>query len=220
MHHSSLQVRSRLHHAAAIAPLIAAVSLGLGAVATAEAAGSSHQFLLTALVNSPGGAQLGANQFAAALAAIARAQQPGRRVRTGSQINNCVAYVALRELAKARRACDEAVIAAERSKVHLSGMVATSRLAEDEQAAVAYTNRAIARCLSKEVVSCAEDLAQAHALLPEGGFVIRNLAAFQESHGEVPAVQIGTRRVGDCESCAGEAPSVKLIRSEGIAGCR
>ena len=112
------------------------------------------------------------------------------------------------ELHNARQACDLAAIAADRFKGHATGVVSVSRILEDEQLAIAHANRAIAHCLSGEVVSCAEDLAQAHALFPEGGFVTRNLGVFQRSRGAAPGVEIAARRIGECEVCAVDAHAV------------
>jgi hypothetical protein len=89
------------------------------------------------------------------------------------------------------------VSAANRDRMHSSGIVSRSRLDENESLAIAYTNRAIVHSLAHEGVSSAENFAEAHSLAPTSDFVARNIAAFRTIRFAPAGVEVVSRRIPD-----------------------
>jgi hypothetical protein len=177
-----------------VALLLASVATSLSAVTQAQ---PDSPFLLTAYVDAVGGEQLIAGQYDTALVQIRSAMQTDTTADVVNTTNACVALAVLKQLDQARKACDDAVTAANRDRLHSSGVVSKSRLDENESVAVAYMNRAVVHSLSNEAVSSAEDLAEAHALAPRSEFVARNIAAFRTSRDVVAGLEVVSRRVAE-----------------------
>jgi hypothetical protein len=177
-----------------VALLLASVAASLSAVTQAQ---PDSPFLLTAYADAVGGERLIAGQYDTALVQIRNATQTDVNAEGVNKTNACVALAVLKQLDQARQACDEAVTAANRDKLHSSGVVSKSRLDENESVAIAYTNRAVVHSLANEAVSSAEDLAEAHSLAPTSEFVARNIAAFRTSRNVAAGLQVVSRRVAD-----------------------
>jgi len=183
----------RRKSAPGVALLLASITSSLSAVAHAQ---PDSPFLLTAYVDAVGGERLIAGQYDTALVQIRSAAQTDT-AKVVNKTNACVALAVLKQLAQARKACDDAVTAASRDRLHSSGVVSKSRLDENESVAIAYTNRAVVHSLSKEAVSSAEDLAEAYSLAPASEFVARNIAAFKISRTVAAGLEVVSRRVAE-----------------------
>jgi hypothetical protein len=177
-----------------VALLLACVAASLWAVTQAQ---PDSPFLLTAYVDAVGGERLIAGQYDTALVQIRTAARTDANAEVVNKTNACVALAELKQLDQARQACDDAVTAASRDRLHSSGVVSKSRLDENESSAIAYTNRAVVHSLSNEAVSSAEDLAEAHFLAPTSEFVARNIAAFRISRNVAAGLEVVSRRVAD-----------------------
>jgi hypothetical protein len=161
-------------------------TLGLAAMPLALAGVPAQQqvgFVLTAYADTVGSQSLLAGHYDAAIAEIRSARRGTASTDVVADTNACVAYAVRHRLAEAQSACDRAVLAATRAKSHSSGVVSSSRQAEDATVAIAYANRAVVRALALKKVGSAEDLAEAHSLAPDADFVTRNIAAFRTTTG-------------------------------------
>jgi hypothetical protein len=170
--------------------LLASFSVSMTALTHAQ---GDNPFRLTAYADAAGGERLIAGQYDTALVQIRSAAQTGADAEIVNKTNACVAHAALRQLDQARKACDDAVTAANSDRMHASGIVSKSRLDEDESVAIAYANRAVVHSLAHEAVSCAEDLAEAYSLAPTSQFVVRNIAAFRTSRVVAAGVEVVSR---------------------------
>jgi hypothetical protein len=189
-------MNSVLHRKSApkVTLLFASVAVSLSAVTHAQ---PDTPFLLTAYVDAVGGERLIAGQYDTALVQIRSATQTDANTEVVNKTNACVALAVLKQLDQARQACDDAVTAASRDRLHSSGVVSKSRLDENESVAIAYTNRAVVHSLANEAVSSAEDLAEAYSLAPTSKFVARNIATFRTSHNAAVGLEVVSRRVAD-----------------------
>ena len=90
--------------------------------------------------------------------------------------NLCVAHTVLRQFDDALETCDAAVASAnaKRSGGFRPGV---SRQLLDENAAVAYSNRAVLHLLSRDTLAARNDLERARAISPRAFFVMRNSEA-------------------------------------------
>jgi hypothetical protein len=103
--------------------------------------------------------------------------------------NLCVAYIMTRRLSEARAACDEAVRDAQ---LDPSSSTMLSRLAHDEEMAIAYSNRAVLKLVEGQPTSAAHDIAKARGL-SRAQYVSQNLSAVREL---APAVAAASRAPG------------------------
>ena len=88
--------------------------------------------------------------------------------------NLCVAHTVLRQVEEASDACDAAVSRAAEKRAKLAFRPGVSRIQLDQDAAVAYANRAVMHWLANDVAAAQLDLASARAISPNAFFVIRN----------------------------------------------
>ena len=155
--------------------LLAAALIGVAAAETPDA------FVLVAYSNRAGGPQIAQGEYRVA----AQARPSGLQADPGAlATNQCVALAMSEQLAQAQQACDSAVQAARFEQAPPSWSVASRGEASNAQA-IAYSNRAVLRWLTADSRGAQEDLARAHALAPQAGFVARNLSAMQ-SHQNAP----------------------------------
>lgn len=96
---------------------------------------------------------------------------------TAYATNECVTYIAARQMDAAQKACDAAVRNAKRERTQLSSWAVSTRKAYNEQIAIAYANRAVMYYLSNDPEKAAQDLMKAEELAPSAEYVTRNLAA-------------------------------------------
>ena len=87
--------------------------------------------------------------------------------------NLCVAYIMTRQWTEAHAACDGAVASARAVRFDPS---LWARRMQDEQVAVAYSNRAILHHLEADATSATADITAARTFAPEAEFVSHNLA--------------------------------------------
>lgn len=161
------------------AALLAGATLSSGAFAAAPHA----PLVMVAYSNRAGGAALVSGDYGSA------AQLMHRDVDSLSlpdpqalATNRCVAYAMTQQLAKARAACDEAVRATQRADLSAPSWRAASVREKANDAAVAYSNRAVLNWLSEDVSAAEQDLARARSLAPEASFVERNSTAMQSKN--------------------------------------
>jgi hypothetical protein len=187
-----------LAHRASMARISFTVGVAaMACVCVASTAETGQGYVLTAYSDAVGGNQLLAGQYSAALIRIRTSGSGTTSTEVVKTTNACVAYIMLRRLREAGTSCDAAVSAATMDRSHAKGVVTRSRIQEDSAVAIAFSNRAIARALSKEAVSSAEDLVEAHYLAPQSDYVVRNIAAFKQSSGNSIQPAIATRRIDD-----------------------
>jgi hypothetical protein len=185
---------NRRRSAPKVALLLASFAASMSATTHAQ---QESPFALTAYADAAGGERLIAGQYDTALVQIRSAPQTEANAPGVDKTNACVAHAVLKQLDQAGKACDEAVTAANRDRMHSAGIVSRSRLDENESLAIAYTNRAIVHSLAHEGVRCAEDLAEAYSLAPTSDFVVRNIAAFRTSRTAPAGVEVVSRRIAD-----------------------
>ena len=168
-----------------------------GAVATlllaaaAHAGDTSGKFVLTVYSNGLGGKSLLAGDYAAALEQISRPQGNWLlRDPMTTATNLCVAYTMTLQWDAARAACNEAISEARRAKLREPSWAVGARRKQNDYVALAYSNRAVLRWLSKDPDSAAKDIAAAEALAPEADFVARNRAALNASAAKLVRAEV------------------------------
>jgi hypothetical protein len=168
-----------------------AIVIVLG-VAGAQAAETAHRpLVLTAYSNGVGGASLINQHYDAALAEIRR-YKPQSSMAANAKANNlCVALTATRQLVEAKAACNAALRAAQAEK--LSSARFTGGLSDNDELAVAYSNRAVVHALSQDMASARADLERAQLLAPKADFVARNVAAAAFTQSTIAQLDVSTR---------------------------
>jgi hypothetical protein len=156
-----------------IASLVALVC-AYGASANALA---KDTFEMGSYSNWAGGARIDSGDYAGAIAAASHPSMKGDTTSMlGAATNLCVAYTVSRELALARKACDEAVSLAKR--VDDSDW---KRLRRESATASALSNRGVLRALSGDSVGAASDFRAAIKLRSSNEMPSRNLAYLESS---------------------------------------
>jgi hypothetical protein len=157
----------------------AAVSLLLGSAA--QAADTSHSFVLTAYSNGAGGAELVNGDYQAAAEVLRhRATLPSMDASSVSN-NRCVALAVTKQWDLARKACDQAVRDAQQEKALLPSYQYWGRKLKNDYLAVALSNRAVLHWMASEADAAASDLKRAEGLSPNSDFVMRNREALEHS---------------------------------------
>lgn len=167
--------------------LAAAVALLLGQAA--QAADPSHNFVLTAYSNGPGGAELISGNYAAAAEAL---HYPPSTLSDASITSNnrCVVLAKTKQWDSARAACDQAVRDAQQEKAMLPSYQYWARKFKNDYLAVALSNRAVLHWMSSDSAAAANDLKRAETLSPKADFVARNRAALEYAHTTVARVDV------------------------------
>lgn len=168
--------------------LVASTALG---AAGAQATETAYQpLVLTAYSNAVGGANLLDRKYEDALAEIRR-YKPQDSMAAAAKANNlCVALTATRQLVEARAACTAALSAAKQEK--LSARF-TGGLSDNTEIAIAYSNRAVAHALSRDMASAKADLERAQLLAPKAEYVSRNLAAAPFARNAIAQLDLAVR---------------------------
>jgi hypothetical protein len=129
---------------------------------------------LAAYETAPGGRALVSGRTERAIEQIyAKSAKP---VSAEMLTNLCVAHTVLRQFDDAAETCDAAVASAN-AKRSGSFRPGVSRQMLNENAAVAYSNRAVLHLLSRDTLAAQNDLASARAISPSAFFVMRNSKA-------------------------------------------
>jgi|SRR5579871_2913120 len=177
------------HGKLSVLGLAAAVSLLLGTAT--EAAGESHNFVLTAYSNGKGGPDLINGDYNAAGKALQHhVNLLGGTDGSTSSNNRCVALTVTKQWQAAKVACDEAVRDAEQEKATLPSYQYWARKLENDYVAVALSNRAVFHWMSSDSEAAAADLKRAEQLSPKAAFVTRNKSALEFSHFAVAQVEV------------------------------
>lgn len=156
----------------------AGTGVALALLSGAAAANGAHRFVFTAYGDAPGGAQVLAGRYQAALDDVKAYRGVVDRDPAATNTNRCVAYSMTLRWREARTACDAAVRTADEESngapTWMGGVVT-----DDDRLAIAYANRAVMHWMSHDQVAARQDLAKAQALSPKADFVARNVAALE-----------------------------------------
>jgi hypothetical protein len=120
---------------------------------------------------------LQAGEYKSLVAEVARYKDAPTITPAAYATNECVTFIAARQMDAAKKACDAAVHNAKRERIQLSSWAVTTRKAYNEQIAIAYANRAVMYYLANDPEKAAQDLVKAEDLAPSAGYVTQNLAA-------------------------------------------
>lgn len=149
---------------------VAAAMAVIAAPAAARADEPSYE--MRAYTNQPGGIELLAGDYDAAIdAAAGLAGRGDSESRLGASTNLCVAYTVTRALEAAEAACAEALDLAERAD---AGMRLTAR--RGDETAKALINRGVLRAVTGDPAAAASDFRAASAAGAEHSAATRNLA--------------------------------------------
>ena len=168
----------RAHSARRARTLGAGVALTLLSAA-AMADGAHRHFVFTAYADAAGGTQVLAGRYQAALAQLQGYSGVADPDPAAVETNRCVAYSMTLQWQQARTACDAAVRAARAQASMPTAAWSWSPASAEDYVAVAYANRAVVHWLLNDEAAARKDLAQAQSLLPQAGFVTRNVAALE-----------------------------------------
>ena len=158
-------------------------AVALALLSGAASAHGAHRFVFTAYRDAPGGAQVLAGRYRAALEEVKDYRGVVDHDPAATNTNRCVAYSMTLSWQEARAACDAAVQAAGAESNDASTWTGAA-VATDERLAIAYANRAVMHWMTHDHAAAQRDLAHALALSPRADFVARNVAALQ-MHREV-----------------------------------
>jgi hypothetical protein len=166
--------------------LLTALCAGTAAHATDQ----SRALVLTAYVNAVGSSDLTAGKYADALQQIKSYKHTFAYRSATTDTNLCVAYIAMRNLAAARAACDAAIAAEEAAHVGLSVWSANARTHSNPEITLVYSNRAVLDGLVLDRAAAERDLAKAVQAAPEALFVRRNARAINAAEHSLREVQV------------------------------
>jgi hypothetical protein len=169
---SSQQNRDRSSIAVRLA--VAASLMFAGAAAQADQVARP---LLTGYSDTVESDGLKPGEYKSMVAEVARYKDTPSVTPAAYATNECVTFIAARQMDAAKKACDAAVRNAKRERTQLSSWSVTSRKALNEQIAIAYANRAVMHYLADDPENAAQDLVRAENLSPSAGYVTQNLAA-------------------------------------------
>lgn len=153
--------------------------LALTLVSGAALADGAHRFVFTAYVDAPGGGDVIAGRYRAALEELNSRPGNVELDSSATNTNRCVAYSMTRQWQQARAACDAAVRAAKEQRNMPPAWWSWARAPDDDYLALAYANRAVLHWLAQDDVAAQKDLAQAKELSPQATFVALNVAALK-----------------------------------------
>ncbi len=170
-----MRPHSRTHRAL---PLALYAGFALAGSAAALAGTQPHPFVLTAYGAGPGGRDLLAGRYPAALRRLRARGGAGPDPKAFSA-NSCVAFEMTQHLRAAQSACDAAVLAADRARLDAGPRSGSSRISANRALAAAYADRAVLGWLRGDRHGARADLARAQALAPQAEFVRRNIAALK-----------------------------------------
>lgn len=157
--------------------------LGMAALATTRA-GAAEPFEMVSYANAPGGAEIAAGDYDAAIAA---ASSRLWRLNTESELiantNLCVAYTVKGEFDAAEKACADALSVAK--SVDRAGRTSGRRMTTGEATARALTNRGVLHAMAGDGLLAAADFEEAMRM--SGAWTVpgRNLEQL-ESSGLIP----------------------------------
>ena len=136
--------------------------LGSMMVATAaRAEPPSPKLMLSAYADGPQGEALLAGRYDLVILRLGSHGAPFDDDEVSASTNLCVAYIMTRRWSSAEAACDEAVRDA---KLDAPEPTMFSRLARDQEVAIAYSNRAVLKAVEGQPRSAADDKARARTL--------------------------------------------------------
>jgi tetratricopeptide (TPR) repeat protein len=150
--------------------------VALALLSGAASAHGAHRFVFTAYGDAPGGAQVLAGRYRAALEDVKNYGGIADHDPAATNTNRCVAYSMTLSWREARAACDAAVRAAGEESNGGPGWTGAV-VADEERLAIAYANRAVMHWMSNDQAAARRDLRKALALSPKADFVARNVAA-------------------------------------------
>jgi hypothetical protein len=122
--------------------------------ASARAAAPPHRLVLSGYADGVQGENLMKGRYAAVIRELADHGVRFKSDEVAASTNLCVAYIMTRHLSEARTACDEALRDA---KLDVVGFTMYSRMAHDEEVAIAYSNRAVLELVQGQPTSAAND---------------------------------------------------------------
>lgn len=152
--------------------------VALALLSSVASAAGAHRFVFTAYDDAPGGAQVLAGRYQAALQEVKDYRGLVDHDPAATNTNRCVAYSMTLRWREAQAACDAAVRTAAQEAPTWTG----SFVAGHERLAIAYANRAVMHWMSNDQAAAQQDLAKALALSPKAEFVARNVAALEVHH--------------------------------------
>jgi len=159
-------------------------SLALSSAARAQA--PAHQLVLSGYADGVQGENLITGRYELVIEQLASHRGHFEEDEVSASTNLCVAYIMTRHLGAAHAACDEALRDA---KLDLSSSTMLSRLAHNEEVALAYSNRAVLKLLQGQPSGAADDMGRARAL-SQAQYVSQNLSAVMQA---APTVAAATR---------------------------
>jgi hypothetical protein len=190
-----MQVFSQKRHKGMFAKsaTLIAVSSILSVAAAQAADVTSPKLVLTAYSNGVGGEALLGGKFADAFKEIEMDRSTSSSAYTARLNNQCVAYIATKQLDEAKSTCSAALRAAKNERISAQ-RYSPGSLRENAYVAIAYTNRAVVHLLTKNTAGATEDLARAKALAPTADFVAKNLAAVQSTRSTIAQLEVAPSR--------------------------
>jgi len=158
-------------------PRAIVAGLALALASGAALADGAHRFVFSAYSDAPGGSEVVAGRYGAALEELKSQAGDIALDPLAANTNRCIAYSMTLRWQEAHAACNAAVSAASEQRLGVPAWLSGLRASDDRDLALAYANRAVLHWLSQDEPAAAEDLTRARELAPRADFVARNIAA-------------------------------------------
>jgi hypothetical protein len=187
-----MNVFTQKRHTGKLATAIAAASI-LSAAAAHAADVTAPKLVLTAYVNGVGGEAVMDGKFDAALTEIKRNRSASSDEYTAKITNECVAYVATKQMSQAANSCEAALRSAKADRMGALRFSSGASI-QNSYLAIAYANRAVVQMMTKNPEAAKSDMARAKSLAPDAEFVSRNLLAMESSSSKIAQVTAAPAR--------------------------
>lgn len=142
----------------------------------AQAQAADEHFVLSAYSHAAGGQELLHGDYSAAMTKLSQQASTALASAAAVDTNLCVLLTETERWAKARLACERAVMDAHAAELE-PAQASWVRQKQDDHFAMALSNRAVLEWLSADAASAAKDLDMAQKLAPQARCVASNISA-------------------------------------------
>lgn len=154
----------------------------------AQGADQPNKFVMTAFADAPGGENILAGNYQAALEQTQRSDSTDTSVVS----NQCVAYTMSGQFDAAQAACDMAVRSARADRQNIGATQMWDQQRLSQALAITYANRSVLDWLSHNNAAAHRDLSKAGSAAPGTAVVSQNMSALNSPQHENTVAQVTT----------------------------
>jgi hypothetical protein len=152
----------------------------------AQGADQPNKFVMTVFTKAPGGDNIVAGNYQAAIEQTQRAESTDTAVAS----NQCVAYTMSAQFDAAQKACDTAIDSARADRQNLGPTQLWDQQRLSQSLAIAYSNRSVLDWLSHDNAAAHRDLSKAGSAAPGTAVVSQNVSALSSPQHENAVAQV------------------------------